>query len=76
MMITIMMNVIRKCRFSRSLFSNVSRADDHWEAIYPGLKICFSLQVYLKVEPSGTQLVEKAVKAMYGEGGAACANPT
>ena len=31
---------------------------------YPGLKIHY-LQVYLKVEPSGSQLVEKVVKAMY-----------
>ena len=35
-----MMNVIRKCRFSRSLFGNVSRADDHWEAILD-LKFAF-----------------------------------
>ena len=37
-----------------------------------GLEICCSLQVYLEVEPLGSQLGEKAVKA----NGAACANPT
>ena len=26
-------DVIRKCRFYRSLFCNFSRADDHWEGI-------------------------------------------
>ena len=41
----------------------------------PGLEICFSVHVYLKAEPSGTQLVGKAVKALYGMGGAACGNP-
>ena len=39
-------------------------------------EICFSLQVYLEVGPSGSQLVEKAMKAMNGVGGAACTNPT
>ena len=33
MMMMMMMNVIRKCRFYRSLFCDFSRADDHWEVI-------------------------------------------
>ena len=38
-----------------------------WRSLgsYPGLEICSSLQVYVEVEPSGSQLGEKAVKALY-----------
>ena len=57
--------IIRKCHFYRSLFCDFSRADNHWEGIYPGLEICCSLQVYLEVAPSDSQLVEKAMKALY-----------
>ena len=69
--IIIMMSVIRKCRFYRSLFCNFSCADGHWEVILalksaaPCLEIRCSLQVYVEVEPSDSQLVEKAVKALY-----------
>ena len=43
---------------------------------YFGLKIHYSLQVYLEVEPSGSQLGEKPMNAMYSVNGAACVNPT
>ena len=71
-----MMNNIKKCSFSRSLFFNFSHAEDHWEVSYPGLEICCSLQGHLEVEPSGSQLVENTMKGLYGVGGTACANPT
>ena len=37
-----------------------------WRSLgnYPGLEICWPLQVYLEVESSDNQLVEKAVKAL------------
>ena len=68
-----------ECYKKVPLFSiSVQQCFAYWRSLgsYPGLEICFSLQVYLEVEPSGSQLVEKAMKAMYGVGGAACANPT
>ena len=60
-----MMNVIRKCCFYRSLFCNFSRADDHWEGILALKCAAPCLQVYLEVEPSDSQSVEKAVKVLY-----------
>ena len=38
-----------------------------WRSLesYPGLEICCSLQVYVEVEPSNSQLVEKNVKGLY-----------
>ena len=31
--VMIMVNIVRKCRFSRSLFGNFSCADNHWNVI-------------------------------------------
>ena len=59
------MNVIRKCRFYRSLFGNFSRADDHWEVILDLKSAPPCRCIFLEVEPSGSQLGEKAVKALY-----------
>ena len=38
-----------------------------WRSLgsYPGFEICCSLKVYVEIEPSDSQLVEKAVKALY-----------
>ena len=72
----LMMNIIRKCCFYRSLFCDL-HADDHAQESYPGPEICCSLQsVSRVVEPSCSQLVEKAMKSLYKVGGAACANLT
>ena len=38
----------------------LSRTDDHWELILYILEICCSLQVYVEVEPSDSQLVKKS----------------
>ena len=37
-----------------------------WQSLgsYPGLQICCSLQVYVEVQPSDSQLVEKGMKAL------------
>ena len=56
--------IIRKCRFYYCLFGNFSHASDPLGS-YPGLEICCSLQVYVEVDPSDSQLVGKAVKALY-----------
>ena len=57
-MITI--NVIRKWISVRQLFAC-------WRSLgsYVGLEICCSLQMCVEVEPSDSQLVEKAVKAKF-----------
>ena len=59
-----MMNVIKSAVFI-DLCSATSRADGHWEVIL-ALKSAAPCRCrYLEVEPSDSQLVEKAVKALY-----------
>ena len=68
------MNFLRKCCFSSSLFSNLLPADGHKKFILALKAIIYSLQVYLEIEPSGSQLEEKHMKAMYCVNGTAYVN--
>ena len=58
--IIIIMNVVRNASFSQSLLCNSAC---RWsQGIFRGY---YSLQVYLEVESSGSQLGEKPMKTMY-----------